>query len=487
MRRITLITLAFFASTTFAGPVAPAGDIGLRHDIQVLADYGVISGPVTTWPISWEALAADLQTAVDSKVVYPNAVESTMQRLITRANRAAVKNKPHLNGRLSLAEKPIRIRSFADTPREDGEASVGISWLSDRFSVDLNVTGAVDPLDGQEVRADGSRLAVDWGNVTFAASTMDRWWGPGWDGSLILSNNARPIPAVTIGRNRTHAFKSKWLSWIGPWDLEAIFGQMESDRVVPNPRFFGMRFAFRPFNSLEIGLSRSAQWCGDGRPCGFDTFTDLFFGKDNRGDAGTTPENEPGNQVGGVDVRWSNRWFGQPMAFYTQAIGEDEAGGFPSRYLGQIGIDTSGFFRNRWSYRWYAELAVTSCDVLSSDPGYGCAYNHTIYQTGYRYRGRAIGHSAEGDARIVSTGLVLMSTKETQWHALLRTGDLNRGANARNTLTSTPLEIASVDVVHGRPLGPGRLEIGLGYEQLDDPMSGDDTSDVRAFVTWRSR
>ena len=28
-------------------------------------------------------------------------------------------------------------------------------------------------------------------------SVTDRWWGPGWDGSLILSNNARPIPAIT--------------------------------------------------------------------------------------------------------------------------------------------------------------------------------------------------------------------------------------------------------------------------------------------------
>ena len=100
---------------------------------------------------------------------------------------------------------------------------------------------------------------MDWGNVTIAASTMDRWWGPGWDGSLILSNNARPMPALTIGRNRTHAFETKWLSWLGPWDLEVMFGQMEEDRVIPNTKFFGMRFTFRPFKSLEIGLSRSAQ------------------------------------------------------------------------------------------------------------------------------------------------------------------------------------------------------------------------------------
>jgi len=488
MLRLSLTAFFLAASAASAGPVAPAGDIGLRHDIQLLADYGVISGPVTTWPISWDALAADMQLAVDSKTVFPNAVERTLQSLIGRANRELVKSKPRMNGRISLAEEPSRIRSFSSTPREEGEVSAGFSWLGDHVSLDLNVTGAYEPDDEKEARGDGSRISIDMGNVTLAASTMDRWWGPGWDGSLILSNNARPIPAITLGRNRTHAFKSKWLSWIGPWDFEAIFGQMEEERAIPNARFFGMRFVFRPTNSLEIGLSRAAQWCGDGRPCGFDTFTDLFLGKDNRGDAGTTPENEPGNQLGGFDVRWSNMWFGQPMAFYAQAIGEDEAGGFPSRYLGLLGIDTSGFFRNRWSYRWYVEWAGTSCNILDSDPGYGCAYNHTIYQTGYRYRGQAIGHGAEGDARIVSMGLVLVSTEETQWQMLLRTGDLNRGGpDARNTLTPIPLDITSFDLVHSRTLGWGRIEIGVGYQTLDDPLSGEDTSDARGFVTWRSR
>ena len=339
MCRLAPITLILSASTAFAGPVAPPGDIGLRHDIQMLADYGVISGPVTTWPLSWDAIAADLQVAVDSRTVYPNAVEQTMQRVIGRANQQMVRGKPRMNGRLSLAEEPSRIQSFSSTPREEGEVSAGFSWVGERFSVDLNVTGAYEPLDDKEARGDSSRVAVDWGNVTIAASTMDRWWGPGWDGSLILSNNARPVPALTISRNRTHAFKTKLLSWLGPWDLETMFGRMEEERAIPNARFFGMRFVFRPVNSLEIGLSRTAQWCGDGRPCGFDVFTDLFLGKDNIGDAGTTEETEPGNQLAGFDFRWSNMWFGQPMAFYAQAIGEDEAGGFPSRYLGQLGIE----------------------------------------------------------------------------------------------------------------------------------------------------
>ena len=490
MHRGTLLTLLFVATASFAGPVAAPGDIGLRHDIQVLADYGVITGPVTTWPLSWNALAADLQVAVDSEIVLPLAVNRTMQRILDRANRELHLRDARFNARLSGAENPMRIRGFASTPREEAELSAGFSWFGEHLSLDLNATGAYEPDDDEEARPDGSRIAVDMGNVTLAVSTMDRWWGPGWDGSLILSNNARPIPSITLGRNRTHAFETKWLSWLGPWDLEVMMGQMEEERAIPNARFFGMRFAFRPVRSLEIGLSRTAQWCGDGRPCGFDVFKDLLLGKDNVGDAGTTRENEPGNQLAGFDLRWSNMWFRRPMAFYAQAIGEDEAGGFPSRYLGQFGVEMSGYFRNRWSYRWFAEWVGTSCDVVRSDVLYNCAYNNSIYETGYRYRGKVIGHGAENDSRIVSTGVVFVNTENTQWHALIRFGDLNRGGGPddRNTLTPTPLEVASIDLRYSRQLGNvGWLDVGVGHERIDDPLSGVETGETRGFISWRSR
>ena len=170
-----------------------------------------------------------------------------------------------------MAEKPAAIRGFEDTPREDAELSAGYSWFGDYLTVDLNVSGVDDPSDGEDLRPDGSLVALELGNISIAASTMDRWWGPGWDGSLILSNNARPIPSLTIDRNRTDAFKTKWLSWIGPWDFSFIAGQMEEEREVPNTKFLGFRLAFKPHPAWEIGISRTAQWCGDGRPCEFST------------------------------------------------------------------------------------------------------------------------------------------------------------------------------------------------------------------------
>jgi hypothetical protein len=472
-----------------AGPVIAPGDIGLRHEVQLLADYGVIRGPVTTWPLAWDAVEADLRRSKDEQMILPVAVERARDRLLARAERESQRGRHRVKGRLAVAEKPTRIRGFANTPREEGEVSAGYSWFGDYLTVDLNVTGVDDPADGEDVRPDGSLIALELGNISIAASTMDRWWGPGWDGSQILSNNARPIPAFTIDRNRTDAFKTKWLSWIGPWDFSFIAGQMEKERVVPNTRFLGFRVSFKPHPAWEIGLSRTAQWCGDGRPCDWDTFVDLVLGRDNAGDAGVTPETEAGNQLAGIDIRVSNTWFGTPMALYVNGTAEDEAGGFPSRYLVQGGIEGSGYIRSRWSYRWFAEYADNTVNALDSEPQFDLAYNHPeIYQTGYRYYGRVVGHGADNDARVTSLGIVLTNTEATTWEFLFRAGDLNRERlpDERNSLTPTAQEIVSADIRFGISTRFGRVEIGAGYEEIDDKVSGLKTDDTRAFLSWTS-
>jgi hypothetical protein len=179
---------------------------------------------------------------------------------------------------------------------------------------------------------------------------------------------------------------------------------------------------------------------------------------------------------------------GQASALYGQLIGEDEAGGFPSHYLGQFGIETSGMLGVRWSYRWFGEFAATSCAFHQSTEIFNCAYNHSIYRTGYRYRGRAVGHASDNDSRIISTGLTLVDDQATQWHALFRFGALNRGGSAdlRNSLTPTRQDIASLDLTHRRLFTYGQLEIGLGFERTDDELSGETSNDGRAFLQWRS-
>lgn len=474
---MALILIA--GSALAADPVIAPGDAALRHDIQLLADAGILRGPVTTWPLAWTSILAELDRADAADWTPAEALAAA--RVQAQGQRESRRGRRH-RAALSGAEEPLRWRSFANTPRESGELAAGLSWIGERFDVKLHGQVVASPEDGQEFRMDGSRLAAVIGNYSVAASTLDRWWGPGWDGSLILSSNARPIPALTFDRVLTDAFESRWLSWLGPWDVSAVFGQMEGQRSVPDTQFFGLRFNFRPLPSLEIGLSRTAQWCGEGRPCDLDTFVDLLLGRDNRGDEGIDTGNEPGNQLAGIDFRWTPGVSDRQITFYGQFIGEDEAGGFPSKFLGQAGIETSGLWRDHWSWRGFLELASTKCRFYQSGDDYDCAYNHGIYQTGYRYRGRAIGHGSDNDSLMLSTGLFLVGPDDSQWQLLARYGELNRGGmpDPRNTLTMTRQDLASLDLMHSRTFQYGVIDVGLGAERLDSD------TDARAFIQWRT-
>jgi len=482
-----LATLAFlYATTVLAGPYIPAGDLALRHDIQRLADFGLIKGPVTTWPLAWGPILDDIGNADATDL--PPAVADALARIKQRANWETRTSELTFNAKVGLADNATRIRSFQNTPRGRGEVSAGLTWIGDWFSADLNAQFVDSAQDTDEFRADDSLLGVVVGNWSIAASTLQRWWGPSWDGSLILSNNARPIPSLTIDRVFTDAFETKWLRWLGPWDFSVMFGQFEKEREVPDAQFFGMRFNFKPMPTLEIGLSRTAQWCGDTRPCDLDTFVDLFLGRDNRGDPGISIDTEPGNQLAGVDFRWTPHFFRSQFGFYGQFIGEDEAGGFPSRYMGQLGVEWTGYLFDRWSSQAFAELSGTSCQFQESSKIYNCGYNHSIYNTGYRFRGRPIGHGADNDAQLISAGLVLIDADDTQWRALLRFGDLNRGGapDPRNTLTPTPQDILSLDIAHSRAFWFGVIDVGAGYEDIDDVASGTSSGNGRLYVQWRS-
>ncbi len=484
--RFCLIFYCLLASTAFAGPYMPAGDLALRHDIQVLADAGVIKGPTSTWPLAWGPILADLAD-VDATSLSP-AVADALARVQDRADWETRTNELTFNAKVGGADNATRIRSFQNSPRGKIEVGVGASWIDQWFTADVNVQGVDSGQDDDEFRVDDSLIGVVLGNWSVAASTQQRWWGPGWDGSLILGNNARPFPSLVIDRVFTDGFSTKWLKWLGPWDLTVMFGQLEEERVVPDAQFFGVRFNFRPIPSLEFGVSRSAQWCGDGRPCDLDTFADLLVGRDNRGGSGINLDNEPGNQLAGLDFRWSPSLFSMPVSFYGQFIGEDEAGGFPSRYIGQVGLEGTGFALNRWSYRYYLEAMSTSCDFWKSDEIFNCAYNHFIYQAGYRFRGRSVGHGADNDARLISVGLILVDDEDTQWRGHLRYGALNRGGapDSRNTLTPTRQDIASIDLSHSRVFSFGVVDVGAGYESIDDVVSGQSDDGGRLYLQWRS-
>ena len=472
--------LLLAARTAFADPWIEPGDAGLRHDLQLLADAGLLDAPLTAWPVSWAEVARDVDR-VTLDPAKPEWLRAALERVKLEARRATHLAYFDFSARASASEKPMELRRFGAVPREEGEIAAAVEYTGLRFAYRLEVTAVADPDDDHAVRPDGSYAAVTLGNWLLHAGYIDRWWGPGWEGSLIYGSNARPIPSVTIERNYSDAIEHPWLEWIGQWRLAATMGRFEGSRDdAPDANFFGARLTWKPHRRIEVGLSRSAQWCGEGRPCGWDVFWDLLVGNDNDQPA----EDQPGNQMAGFDARWSLPWL--PVSVYGQMIGEDEAGYLPSQYLGLFGVEVSGGYGDR-SWRAHLEYADTACSFYDSEPNFGCAYNNFIYFDGYQYRDRALGHAIDGDSEQLAAGLLLVNADGSQWELAAQSSKINRAsANPVHSVEPAAARIHSADLYHRRVLWGGELAAGVGYERRERDSPESDTDGARGFVqfTW---
>jgi hypothetical protein len=301
---------------------------------------------------------------------------------------------------------------------------------------------------------------------------MERSWGPGWDGSLILSTNARPVPAISIDRRIPEPFETKWLSWLGPWNATMFLGQMEEDRPVPEPYLWGMRVEFAPtiVPGLEIGLSRALQLGGQGRPRHFDIFLEAFISHDNANETtGITKAEEPGNQLAGVDFRW--RPLTQfPFALYGQVVGEDEDHFLPNALMFHYGVETWGNWESS-TWRMFLEYVDTTSTWWTDENSQNHSYNNHIYGDGYRHYGRSVGHWSDSDSEIVSLGGLLANSDGNGWGGTVRSGKLNRyGGVNRAVSNSVTTDIKSLQLFHKRSFAEwdAQMTCGLGWEELEN-------------------
>lgn len=456
----------------------PATDKMLREDLTLLVDEGVINLPLNEWPLARKDVE-DAVRAIDGSHMH----DAALQRALARVREAVAMPQDATTWRIReisvTGGQAALLRHDGSLGRENGELTSRGGVTTKRYNIALAATGVLDASDGKHVRFDGSDISVQWGNWIFSANQMDRWWGPGRDGSLILSTNARPMPAISLDRVRSAPVNVPVLRLLGPWRFSGFLGVMENERPdVDRPLFMGMRLVFKPAPIFEFGMSRTAQFCGKGRRCDLETLGRMLIGKDNRGIRGLPddPEAEPGNQMAGFDVRIVSPFKALPIAVYGQEIGEDNSStGIPERYLGLFGAETWFMLRSGSVLRAHIEYANTKVKWYNSEIEYDASYVQGIFTEGYRYHSRNIGHTTDGDSETGSVALSLTTGNGDRWGVLLRNGRLDRcctaGFNSR--ITSGPSRYRSAEVSWEGLFGPLDVGIQLGYEEQAPKSAGD--------------
>lgn len=461
------------SSQASAGWWIEADDLALRNDIQLLSDAGYIRQPINTYPLMWSGIVQDLQR-VDSAAMAPE-LQDALQRVMSIWQR----DRREMQASLSLAgetEQPSVIR-FGDTLRDKAQAQVSGSYQTDNISARVQISQVSQPYDQNRTRLDGSYVAVKAGNWIISAGALEKYWGPSFDTSTILSTNARPVPAVTLSRNSSAAADDDWLP---AWTFTTSFGQLSSRAAVPDAKLWQSRVGIKPLNSLELGFSWVMMYGGQGYGNSFsDWFDGLFRG-------GTVEGTE--NMLAGYDLRWSTSVLDQPFGVYLSATADDFGTETLQLYkvAYQLGIDT---YISSLRSRVYLEALDTAIHC-SNDSQYNCFYEHTTHLDGYRRYGRAFGTSYDNDSKAVNLGILTQLDSQTSWHNKLAWLRLNMDGGRVNNLSQwTQAQLPARTVLLWRTEQQWREQAdqwkwGLEFSNTLDKASGSRDWQTELFVSW---
>ena len=453
-----------------ASPWASPDDLLFRHDLQILVDSGALNIPISTWPLAWGDIAYNL-TKNESEM---SLIEITSFQRIKEALIEAEMGGLGGQTEIKVAKNPNQMTWFNDSVTNTKSVGAQSSYLSKNLALNIKV----EKIPGKTLM-DESYLAIARGNYSLTLGSKKNWWGPGWDSSLVLSSNARPIRGLSIERNFSDPFESAFLKWIGPWDLSVIIGELDNNRSISDPKFFGMRFGFRPTSSLELGLSRTSLFCGENLSCGFSTFTDMLIDK-----------NDDGYNAVGIDFRSSHKMKNIPFAVYGQLMGEPF-----NNTMGLFGMETWGLINSNQqleSYRFFVEASSTSCQFYKNDSEkYGCAYRNDLYTDGYRYAGSSIGHTSDGDSMVLSLGGILVGENSQLLKSKLSIGQLNRGSINSYQLREHQTNFFNIDLgyefdLYWFDIPLGSFDLGVGYDMYKDKVDNTSENEPRIYVAWNN-
>lgn len=247
---VTWALLALSPSLTYASPWVESHDPFLRASLHTLSDRGVLTAPVSTYPLRWSNVGDDVKG---------RQVDETTQNAAQHV-RHAMANAQY--GRGNVMAKAL----YQSSPTAElGYGSVGNDqWgiyssydhLDDDFSFRLNINYADSPApsatrSGSDAAYDtdvnfiGSHLTFNAGSALVSIGYLERWWGPTWQHNVQMASFGDTTPSVQL------SWLGERLPFGGAWHFDTVLDVIDqsSDYLWSN------RLALRPWQPLELGVN----------------------------------------------------------------------------------------------------------------------------------------------------------------------------------------------------------------------------------------
>lgn len=264
MRRLafTLCAWLFLLAPTQATPWLDAEELHVRHSLQVLADAGLLQAPVTTFPVMWRPLIADLEQ-IDP------ATLTELQRV------AYFKLMALLNYHKGGSYTGVRVAGVTDTGAQpsfqrpmEGKASASLTHeriganVAGRIratyrdsGVSLNPRVDVDNLSWQ-----GSYVAAMAGDWMIAADQMHTWWSPGSAQDGLHTVSTLPLRGL----------RTVYAPAESEFSFAAFYGESEEQFLLDpatqhweREEAYGARLGWRAHERLELGLHYTSSELAD--------------------------------------------------------------------------------------------------------------------------------------------------------------------------------------------------------------------------------
>ena len=225
--------------------------------------------------------------------------------------------------------------------------------------------------DYNKINFDNSYVNYDKGIAKLNIGKVNRIWAFSKKSSLILSSNSRPLETISL--KLENKFNTRWLPSTANWSFELINASTQNSLNGKNSMLSGTRFIISPSKKLNFEFLHTSQWGGQNDKLYTSSIDALLFKNTNEGRKSNI------NRMAGFGLSYSLPLNKNTYRFYSQAIGEDEAGSLPSCLSWLVGLELSAP-----NMKLPTTLTVEAIDtrVKTSTHGYcgpNSMYNNSVY------------------------------------------------------------------------------------------------------------